>query len=247
MKLVFDIEGNGLSEVVVKKCPVSEGNKIWCIVAKDIETGKIYRFIPSEVSKGVELLRKADLLIGHNITFYDIPMLERFYGEINVPTFDTLIVSRLMYPDINNHPLGGNGIKDWGVHLDIDKIEYDDGFESYCDNMLEYCERDVEINYLVYKEQLEFAETHPKCVKLEHMVSKIIAGQVENGIGFDMSAAEELEQDMLMEKADIEDRMGTTFPPIVHESYSEKTGKRFDNFGNAPKESFVSGSGQYAT
>lgn len=34
--------------------------------------------------------------------------------------------------------------------------------------------------------------------------------------------------------------------PILDDVF-EKTGKRFDNFGNAPKESFVSGSGQYAT
>ena len=34
--------------------------------------------------------------------------------------------------------------------------------------------------------------------------------------------------------------------PILDDVF-EKTGKRFNNFGNAPKESFVSGSGQYAT
>ena len=47
MKLVFDIETNGLLKDVTK---------IFCIVAEDIDTNKVYSFAPDDVEKGIDLL-----------------------------------------------------------------------------------------------------------------------------------------------------------------------------------------------
>jgi len=58
------------------------------------------------------------------------------------------------------------------------------------------------------------------------MVSKIISDQISNGIGFDIDAADKLEQDLYMEKVLIEDEMSQIFPPIVEERWSDKTGKK---------------------
>ena len=115
MRLAFDIEANGLSEVIIEKkgTVTPEGDDIFCLCAEDVDTGETWTFLRGEMSKGVDLLRKADLLIGHNILMYDIPMLERYHGPINTKVLDTLLVSRMMYPDRQDHPLGNNGLKAW--------------------------------------------------------------------------------------------------------------------------------------
>jgi DNA polymerase I-like protein with 3'-5' exonuclease and polymerase domains len=58
------------------------------------------------------------------------------------------------------------------------------------------------------------------------MVTKIIAHQIENGFGFDLSSAQDLEQRLMYEKASVEDSMRGIFPDKVHVRISEKTGKR---------------------
>jgi DNA polymerase I len=227
MELVFDIEANGLNEVIVDKVPRPEVTRVWCLVIKDIHTGKVYRFREKDIDKGVEMLRQADTLIGHNILMYDIPVLERFYGSIDPPlVIDTLVVSRLMYPDLRNHPLKGNGLKNWGKHLGCLKTEYDLGFSEYCEEMLEYCVQDVLVNLKIFKAQEAFIAKHPTLIGLEHRVTDILAKQVCNGMGFDLQGAELLEQDLLMEKADISDKLCQVFPTLVTERWSNKTGKR---------------------
>ena len=227
MRLAFDIEANGLLELTIEKeQPVKEGKRIWCMVAMDIDTGEVYKFLEYQMKDGAELLRKADLIIGHNIIGYDIPMIERIYGPIETDTFDTLIVSRLMYPDRMNHPLGGNSLKCWGIALGCHKIEYELGFDRYCPEMLEYCEQDVAVTREIFFKQQDFAQKYQMSVELEHSIAKIIAIQIGNGFGFNVEAANELEHDLLMEKVLTEDEMSTIFPPIVEERWSEKTGKR---------------------
>ena len=227
MKLVFDIETNGLSEVIVEKDrAVKEGDKVWCIVTCDVDTGAIRRFTPDLIEEGVNFLRGAELLIGHNIMFFDVPFIERFYGKLDVPIRDTLIVSRMMYPDIKSHPLGNNSLKSWGKFLGNEKIEFEEDFNNYSPEMLTYCEQDVMVNLEIYNYQCKFVKEYPKSVILEHLVSKIIAHQIENGIGFDIDRADRLEQSLAMERVSIEDELCGIFPPIVEERWSDKTGKK---------------------
>jgi len=226
MELVFDIEANGLNEVVINSNPQPEVDKVWCLIIKDISTGKVRTFRQHNIAKGVDLLRSASKIIGHNIIAYDIPVLERFYGPIDTQPVDTLVVSRLMYPDRKNHPFGGNSLKAWGEYLGLNKIDFGGGFLEFTEEMLEYCIRDVDVSCEIYKYQQKFIEEHPKLIFTEHRVSEIISRQTENGIGFDLEAACRLEQELLMEKADINDTLCREFKPIVIERWSEKTGKR---------------------
>lgn len=226
MELVFDIEANGLSEVVIDKGPQPEVSKVWCLVIKNLHTKQVHTFRQHEIEKGVELLRQANAIIGHNIIMYDVPVLERLYGPINVKKVDTLIISRLMYPDLRNHPLGGNGLKNWGQHLNCHKTDYSLGFTEWTEEMLDYCIQDVEVSAKVWGLQKEFVKDNTMLVRLEHRVSDILATQVENGMGFNLASAETLEQELLMDRAEIEDTLCRTFPPIVTERWSDKTGKQ---------------------
>ena len=89
MDLVFDIETDDL-----------KATKIWCLVAQDVDSGKIYKFPPEKLSEGYEMLSNADTLIGHNIIGFDIPMVEKFGGVdlSKIPVIDTLVLSRLFNP-----------------------------------------------------------------------------------------------------------------------------------------------------
>jgi len=226
-RLVFDIETDGLNEIIIngKGNAVPEGTKVYCLCTIDVDSGEQNAYVGPGIKEGVEALRKADLIIGHNIVMFDIPFLERLYGTIDTEAHDTLIVSRLMYPDPYNHPLGGNSLKHWGKHLGEEKIEYDN-FDYFCEEMLEYCLQDVKVNLGIYKEQSQFRNIYEKNIKLEHLTTKIIAQQIDNGFNFDLEAAEQLEMELLAEKAAIDDKMREIFPPIVEERWSEKTGKR---------------------
>jgi|19_taG_2_1085344.scaffolds.fasta_scaffold00341_6 DNA polymerase I-like protein with 3'-5' exonuclease and polymerase domains len=227
-RIVFDIEGNGLSELVLGKKGVSvpEGDTVHCMVCLDLDSDTVKTFGPSEIEEGVQMLREADLLVGHNITMYDIPLLERLYGKIPTDTIDTLIISKLMYPDRNQHPLGGNSLEMWGRALGVYKEEYAGGWEVFSEEMLEYCVQDTQVNKAIYLEQLEYIMTHEKIISLEHILSKIIATQTGNGFGFDLKAAIELDHTLQKRKTVIENGFERVFPTKIIERYSDKTGKK---------------------
>ena len=69
-RLVFDIETNSLTP-----------SKIWCIVAKDVDSGQLYTYGPGQISEGCDLLEASDYLVGHNILGFDIPVIEKLTGR----------------------------------------------------------------------------------------------------------------------------------------------------------------------
>ena len=96
MRLVFDLEANGL---------YYEASLIHCLVAKDIDTGDLYKFEPHQVEQGLKLLMTADLLIGHNVIGYDIPVIQKLHPWFSIDSskvLDTLVLSRLIFPDLSD-------------------------------------------------------------------------------------------------------------------------------------------------
>ena len=77
-RLVFDIEANGLNELTINSRgdPLLEADTVWCLCIMDIDSEESWDFGPDQISEGVGLLRDADLLIGHNIIGYEIPILK---------------------------------------------------------------------------------------------------------------------------------------------------------------------------
>ena len=71
--IVFDIETDDL-----------DATKVWCIVAKEVD-GTTYKFGPDELEDGLDLLRSANTLIGHNIIGFDLPVLK----EVATPVKST--------------------------------------------------------------------------------------------------------------------------------------------------------------
>ena len=95
MRLVFDIETNGLLENLTK---------IHCIEIKDIDNGTELSFTPEYIEAALPILENAKELIGHNILKFDIPSLQKVYPTFNPKgkITDTLICSRLIWTDIRD-------------------------------------------------------------------------------------------------------------------------------------------------
>ena len=225
--LIFDIEGNGLNEVTITKTKaIKEADTIWCAAIHDLSNGKTTGYKQEEIPKFINELEEADLVVGHNIVNYDLPLLRRLYGDFNVNFCDTLIVSRLMWPDKPMLPNQSHSLKSWGMLLGDNKQDYTGGFDAYSDEMLKYCMQDTVVSAKVYEYQEEFRNKNAKSIKMEHKVAEIIAEQTENGFSFDLKRAQQLEQELLMHKVSTEDDMQTIFPDEVEERWSDKTGKR---------------------
>ena len=68
-----------------------------------VEEAQVFDYKPERaVIQGVKKLEKADLLIGHNIINYDIPLLKEQFPDFTYggEILDTLVLSRLFYPHI---------------------------------------------------------------------------------------------------------------------------------------------------
>ena len=198
MKLVFDIETDDL-----------DATKIWCICAYDLDKEKMYSFGPDKITEGVEFLKKADKIIGHNIIGFDIPVIHKLTGVdlSSVPISDTLVLSRLFSPTRE----GNHGLESWGYRLGFNKIDFKT-FSEYSSEMLKYCENDVLLNAKVYnhlkKESKGFSK---QSVELEHEVAWILARQREHGFLLDVKGASLLVAKFEEQLIDLEKEVRKTF------------------------------------
>lgn len=202
MKLVFDIETDGL-----------ESNVVWCLVAQDVDSNQVWSYGPDDIEEGVALLDKAEELSGHNIIGFDIPVLEKLtsFKLGNQKVVDTLVLSRLFNPVRE----GGHSLAVWGSKLGLDKIEFED-YEKFSNEMLEYCKRDVAVNAKVYKAlQKEGLGFSKESIDLEIEVSKILKQQEVHGFYFDEYKAEMLLA-LMREKMKIaEQEVAKVFKPKI--------------------------------
>ena len=224
MRYVFDIETNGFLHLC---------DKVHCIVLKNIDTGEI--LTPSN-EDAIKLLEEAELIIGHNIIKFDIPVLERlhsatFKGKI----FDTLVGTRLVFADIKESDfskkdfpkdcIGKHSLKAWGNRIGEYKEQIETDWQTFTPEMLEYCKQDTEVTYKLYK-VLEEKGYSQEAMDLEHEVASLIFKQEQHGFTFDREKAEALSVKLKARQAELAEELQGVFEPIVTERWSTKTGKR---------------------
>jgi len=154
--LIFDIETNGLLYNV---------SSIHCLVIHDTETDKTMVFndegSADPIVRGVQLLEDADLVVGHNIIGYDLPVLRKLYGWFGRTgdCLDTLLLSRLYHPNLmeidkqNNWegmPLklyGSHGLEAYGYRLKEHKgiFAKETDWSGWSQDMQDYCVQDVKV------------------------------------------------------------------------------------------------------
>jgi len=212
MKYIFDLETDGLLENVTK---------IHCIVLKNIETNEILKLTTDEA---VNKLRKAELLIGHNIIKYDLPVLKKLYlrFETNAKIFDTLVATRLLYPDVKEKDfqrkdfprdcIGRHSLKAWGNRIGTYKTTIETDWKTFTPEMLEYCIQDVEVTHKLYNMINEKGYSN-QAMELEHEVAKLIYKQEQHGFTFNLEAARELYTKLNTRRLELEDKFQEMFPP----------------------------------
>lgn len=217
MRLVFDIETDGLVDVMTK---------VHCIVAKDIDTKEVYSFTPDKVKEGVDLLINAKELIGHNIQDFDIPAIEKvFKVKFNNKLIDTLLITRLIWTDIKDKDfrekivpsqlIGKHSLDAWGYRLGQRKGDYIKkyGFENWTPEMQTYCENDVEVTYSLYVKILQ-QRYSSEAIELEHQFAHWIRKQERQGVNFDLTSAEKLFVFLTKQRLELENKLTKAFPPI---------------------------------
>ena len=207
--IYLDLEANGLTP-----------DTIWCVVTKENGETKVH----TTSDTLCEALSGSVSVCGHNLIGYDLPVLERLWGVSVAPEriVDTLVLSRLYDPSRQ----GGHSLRSWGESLGFPKGDHTD-WSKLSQEMIDYCIRDVEVTEAVHKSLTrDMSGFDPESIELEHKVQYIVQQQERNGWVLDQQLAHELLATFKERMNEIEEDLQAKFPPIVHERYSEKTGKR---------------------
>lgn len=210
---IFDIEADGLYDTI---------SKVHCIAIKvDDQPTKLY----TDILEATRILRNADLVVAHNGIDYDLPALKKLGFEIDTPIHDTLIMSRLAYPnlmltDANRKTLpprlkGSHSLKAWGYRLRILKGEFGEtaDWSVYTPEMGEYCKQDVEVTYKLYRKLLT-RDIPDEAIRVEQEFAKIISRQEKYGVYFDIEAAQRLHVHLMEEVDAAEAKLKEVFTPL---------------------------------
>jgi DNA polymerase I len=215
---VFDLETDNLYDDVTK---------IHCLVLYDINRDQTFTYGPDSIAAGLEHLATAHVLIGHNILFYDIPVIRKlypFYTFAAARIIDTLITTRLIWPKEKLYDMdaeqytqvptklrGSASLKAWGYRLSDYKIEFKD-FKEYSEEMLAYCVQDVSVTTKLLQHIQKQTCPEP-ALKLEHDFALAIEKQIRSGFPFDVDACLDLVDDLRTKQAVLEADLKKLFPP----------------------------------
>lgn len=234
MILIGDIEATGLDVT---------RDRVHCGVFQDFETGEVWEFRPNNLGEMAELLNKADKIVMHNGIQYDFPIMKN-NGIIDVPfekQVDTLVLSRLYYPDRE----GGHSVENWGRKLGYPKVGYD-SWEEFDEDMLFRCKTDVEIQTEIYKALLRERGDHDWTLaeKIEHRIQLILFEQEQRGWKFRVERARELVSWLESEMERVANEVGPRLS-LYYENKGEVK-KPFVKSGNLSSiaEKWIDGFGQ---
>ena len=235
MTLIFDLETNGL---------LSDLTKIHCLVIYDTETQQVLNCKNlknnitdgkySAIETGISMLQDADEISGHNIVKFDIPAIQKLFPKFNPKgkIFDTLLMSKLVYPDIGEIDdknirkgrfpkklRGKYSLKAWGYRLGELKGEYceqEDCWAEWSVDMQRYCEQDVIVTKKLYN-LLKSKNISQEAIELEQEFAHIIGEQEQRGVYFDFDKAIELQANLYQQKYEIEKQLKQVFKDEVVE------------------------------
>ena len=214
MKYIFDIETDGLLDDVTQ---------IHCIVLKDIDTNEMLLLRKEDA---LNKLSKAELIVGHNIIKFDIPVIKKLYPAFDFKgkIFDTLVATRLLFPDVKEKDfqrkdfprdcIGRHSLKAWGNRIGNYKAEFDTDWKNYTPEMLEYCQQDVEVTYNLYK-MIEDIKYSQQAMDLEHSVAQLIYKQEVYGFSFNTDEAKKLYSKLNSRRLELENKLQEIFPPKI--------------------------------
>ena len=160
--IIFDLETNGL---------LNDATRIHCIALhwckenftesyndeKYASNPKELPMAAASITTALGWLETADVLVGHNIIGFDIPIIKRLYPWFNPSGIivDTLLLSRLYHPNlldidkksdkIPSKLWGRHSLEAYGHRLGEHKGDYgkDTDWKEWSQEMEDYCIQDV--------------------------------------------------------------------------------------------------------
>ena len=164
---MIDLESNGLLKTASRlHCAVLH----WC----DEDITEVFNDepIPSDdpkylpmgnrsITTAVTSIETADVVVGHNIIGFDLPLIKRLYPFFTYPPIivDTLLLSRLYHPnlldidkknewkDMPTKLYGSHSLEAYGYRLGLRKGDYgkDTDWKEWSQEMQDYCVQDVKV------------------------------------------------------------------------------------------------------
>ena len=219
--LVYDVEADGLLDTVTK---------IHCICCQDPATNEKWGFRPHQIKEALEFLSSADTLVAHNGIGYDFRALARVEGWRPGPhqwVRDTLVWASLCFPDLARDDLesgkpsrvrldGSHSLRAWGVRLGVHKSDYQGGFETFTEEMFDYCGQDVEVGCTLLR-HLMAQPTSTEALLLEQEFALISETLSERGFSFDREKALALCGEIEQRQGVIRTSIQTRIPARIEE------------------------------
>lgn len=219
-RLLFDIEGNGLLQATETAPAIT---RVHCIAVADIDGQERWEFGPNQIPQALELLAKADILVGQNVLRYDFPVLEKLHGFV-VPferKRDLMVISRLKHPNLKETDalnsksrikrglpkippeyFGAHTVGAWGFRLGEPKLHEDiTDWSEWTAEMQERCVGDV-LTSLKWWNYLKPDLMPQGAVELEHEIAHVCELMTQAGWPFDVKAAGVLHA-KLVERQDV--------------------------------------------
>tara|TARA_R110001632_G_scaffold43743_7_gene111250 strand:+ start:8137 stop:9936 length:1800 start_codon:yes stop_codon:yes gene_type:complete len=227
--LVFDIETNGITDWST----LSDLTTLHCLSIYDIDNLEMssYSTVAGNIEEGLEKLKNADRIVGHNIIGFDVPALRKLYGFTHDNMVDTLVLARCIFPDVRNDDfkrvdfdtklIGSHSLKSWGTRLGILKDSYGEtaDWSQWSQEMQDYCEQDVNVTKCLYI-WLQAKNPSAQMVELEHTFAIEMRQQEYNGFPFDIAKATDLMEKLMLERCEIETELQKAFPPVIEKTKS---------------------------
>jgi len=188
---IFDIETDGL---------LSDVTKLHCLSYNIIdEEGETYM-------KGtiayrpdiIDFIKEQEVLIGHNIIRYDLPVLEKLFGiKYSGKIIDTLALSWYLYPERHKH-----GLESYGEEFEIPKPVINDWQSLSIQEYQHRCETDVQINTILWFKQKQYLQELYKDSSFDRIIGYLnfkfqcLLEQEKNGITLDINLCERTKLDL---------------------------------------------------
>lgn len=142
MRILFDVESDGLLDTATK---------IHCLSYYDFGTHVLQS--TTDYYEMRKIFTRTDLtIVGHNIIFYDILLLEMILDiKINAKIIDTLPLSWYLFPTEKKH-----GLEEWGEFFGIKKPKITNWNNLPVTEYIHRCEEDVKINLKLWNRQYNY-------------------------------------------------------------------------------------------
>ena len=175
---IADIETDGL---------LPELTRIHCVGLRNIDTGEGLGFGLDDVKEGLKIAAEADELVFHNGIAFDVPAITKVFPQWSYKgkLTDTLVLSRVIHANLLGEDAdgafagatslpkrlwGSHSLKAWGLRLGNHKGDYDGGWETFSQEMLDYCVQDTSTTLSLFQ-KFERAKWDPVCLALEHSLA----------------------------------------------------------------------------